>query len=256
MTTALHLLAHLTGPTPPATVTFTGTYNATITARFAESGLLAQVLPEAFELLPDPSFPSGKHPLVVTFGFQQDVVFLLSTDPLNYSESVIGIPNVGIRGSAGNGPAIYMPRLDVNDLIALGIGLAIGYHKHFSFIARPADQFIVHSLLTRELILNAATTPDGDWKNPAAFPNFVPVRELLRQPLVSIDVTGRTVFSQFQWDFDNAVFRGGTAAMRTGTDLPGLPRGDYAWESFASTSMGAGQTIVPWTLRGPFVDRP
>jgi hypothetical protein len=258
MATALQLFAHLTEPNIPPAVTFTGTYNATITARFADSPLLAQALPGSFELLPDPSFPSGKHPLVITFGLQQNVVIPAIPGPLNYAESVIGIPNVGIRGSAGSGPAIYMPRLDVNNLIAVGIGLAIGYQKHFSFITGSADEFMVQALLTRELILKSAFRPDSDWESPAAFPNLDFVCELLRQPLLSIDVTGRTVFSQFQWHFDddNALFRGGSVQMHVATDLPALLRGDYSWGSFSSASMGGGQIIVPWTLLGPFVDRP
>jgi hypothetical protein len=254
-TELLQAVARLTGPSPFSVINSKGVYDALMVAIPLETGIVEEALPEGTALLPDSQTPQGRHPVILTLGEQSAVQASNNPEVLDYREAIIGVPNVVIDGS-GDGPVIFLPRLDLDNLSAVLVGLFLGLPKHLSSIATSSGQFTVSTLLRKSLLESASWQVTTDVKTPADFPNFSHVAGLIQQPLVGVDAVGGFLYTAFQWHLDQATMQGVRAQLNVPHYLPGLPAYNYTVPGFEAQVFGAGRLRVPWNLSGPFLHRP
>jgi hypothetical protein len=258
MRLVLDMLSRAAAPGPPTVVRFAGSYNATMATLFVPSVAAANAIPNGLELRNVTGAPDGTHPVIVTFGAQSNVTAGTPLAvPLNYLESVIGIPGVGVAGDAQNRSAIFMPRLDVDNPVAAALGWATGYAKTLSSISAGAGFFAVRTLLAKAQVLALATQLSSGAGQPTDFPLFRFTADMLAQPIISVDAAGNRIFTQFNWNLGTAVLFGATAHLQVfAASLPVLAAGNYDWQSYQNQTVGAGQITSNWDLTGPYPDWP
>jgi hypothetical protein len=251
----LKAVARLTGPSPVGAVNSSGIYDNLIVAIAVDENIVKSALPLGTSLLPDGQTPQGSHPVILTLGEQSNVRASNHPEVYDYHEAIIGIPNVTVDGR-GEGPVIYLPRLDLDNLTAVLVGLFLGLPKHLKSITTSASQFTVSTLITKSLLESAYWEPTSDVKTPADFPYFNHVGALIQQPLLGVDAVGGFIYTDFQWHLDQATLQGVRAQVNVPHRLPGLPAYNYTIPGFESQAFGAGRLRVPWNLSGPFFHRP
>ncbi|HYW47213.1 MAG TPA: hypothetical protein VE959_30380 [Bryobacteraceae bacterium] len=248
-------LAALTGPEPPPQASAQGAYDTILAAMLVDAKTVADALPAGLTLQPDAHTPPGQHPVLITMGVESHVDVVGLSGELNYGETIIAVPNVAVDGHPASNLADYVTRIDVNDAVALVLGLAIGLPKVLSMIVAGTSNYSLFTLLSRGLILQAASQPTTPWKTPADFPKFAYVQSLLQQPIVSVDA-GNFLFSEYNWDFVHAQLQGTTVHLKVEEDLPALPGGEYHFPGFDSEVIAAGRFRANWKVAGPFLGWP
>jgi hypothetical protein len=242
-----------------ALVTFTGNYQAVVATAFIPWDAAAAALPPGLELRKFAGAPDGMHPLILTFGAQSNVTTKLADVPivLNYRESAFLIPNTGVTGDARNRAAIFMPRLDVDNLEAAAMGSCVGYDKKLSLIDTGAKGFHVRALVTGQELYTLQSGSEGYVGKPSDFPNFAVTVGMLQQPILSVSAIGERIFTVMTWQFSSARLNGAQSRLTVSHDgMPALPAGVYNWAEYGRTITGSGQLSVSWVLQGPFFDWP
>lgn len=251
----LEAVARLTGPSRFAVINSSGTYDTLIVALLLDNNVVNDALPPGLSLLSDSQTPAGRHPVILTLGEQSNVHASHQSSELDYHEAIIGIPNV-LVDTASRLPVIYLPRLDLDNVPAVLVGLFLGLPKKLSKIAVSANDFAVSTLLTGKMLERASWQATTDVKTPADFPNFGHVASLIQQPLLGVDAAGVFLYTAFQWHLDQATMQGVRAELGVPQNLPALPASHYVVPGFESQVFGTGRLRVPWNLSGPFLRRP
>lgn len=247
------LLTGLLSKTTLGPVQFKGNFKVTMLTKFIELRFVREAIPNRLALRTDSATPNGMHPVIVVFGSHHDVSGPLLPQPIDYFEAAIAVPNIEpVSGCL----ATFLTRVDVDNLIALVLGLSIGYRKKLSTITFGSPKFTVDTLIPRARILSSEWEASTGWKKPADFPKFAYIAKLLEQPIVSLDVAGNLLYSIFNWNLGGSQMQGARTRLSVPNSLPALPNGDYTISGFEDEPMGSGCLIVSWDLTGPFMTWP
>jgi hypothetical protein len=218
---------------------------------------------------------AGTHPLLCAFGSQRNV----HTDPLlkggnlalvlpylntlnnqppleplaiDYLEVITALPYVEWvqPRDMAPGPFVFAPKLYLDNLLPTVGGWLVGYAKEMCGMGGDRENFHVNRLVDDALLFAGSCQPQGDWRSPAAFPNFERIRPMLEQPVLGQTVDGHHVRTGFRYVLEDARMQAASATVQltehffAGSLGPkNLPVGDIEHQR-----LGAFCMEVPWTL--------
>lgn len=174
--------------------------------------------------------PDGQHPVhfffYEIFDAQMSVPTLVPS--LTYRELVVAIPHCH-HARSGRGPFVFMPRLLLDDPLAiLGGNMFWGFAKREAEIHVDDGRYCVHDDRGRRLV-SLEFEPAGRFRDPQSFDGFGPMRRALDQPLISQYPPGRGPMflrSDFEREWSTAQMRPLETVLRVHAPvLPGMPRG-------------------------------
>jgi hypothetical protein len=172
---------------------------------------VAQVVPGGIELAAKQASAPELHPVVLVFGRQDDLRWLLPGPnppplPSSYSELVLLIPFVQRRGAA-NWHSLAA-RMYLDDPVPLLLGnLHYGYAKELATLFGTSADGALIKFETRKATtryFEADLRHAGDWRTheeaQATLPNYRDMQMILSMPILGITAR-RNVCSYFQWDY-------------------------------------------------------
>ena len=244
-------------PTPKGLLL--GSYLTTMMTTHVNTADVARPLPEWLELGPSAHAPEGKHPIILTLGIQQNVrpSFLSFIPGMSYIECIVGVPDLRLKPSVSDDrePCAYLSRIELDRLVPMILGRIIGLPKRLSWIQSESVEISIRSFFGAA-ISDSEIRPYGPTGPAASFAGFEPIREMLRQPVVTRTWTGRLGYCYFFWEWDKCMMRSARGRMDALADLPCLPAGQYDWKGgFEDGSVGASWVHVPWVAAGPLKTR-
>lgn len=233
-----------------------GQISAYIIVSFLDAAVAQACLLPNVELTPPPGTPAGKHPVLYCFGQQSGVGPRYSLAPGdNYNETTIGLPFVGLRHSDGtlSGPYFQMTALRLNDVLAVEIGLAIGFPKELAIVDVTDTTYAIQMNPFAGDVMSGTFGITGAQFGPD-FPNFQTIEQmLLQQPVISQIADGSYLVTSFQFDTQNPVMFPADAAFTVADNsIAGLPQGDYAFPGIDVTAFGGCfNCVCNWTMSPP-----
>jgi hypothetical protein len=222
-------------PVQPDACDACGKYLTAMIGLHANAERLAAQLPPGLALDPD-RIHEGKHPLVLIFGYTQNLRRIWWPLPgMSYLEFLVGIPNIMLVDKDGNAEDkydfrfFYIPLLHLNRFYPTLIGWLVGYRKRWSRVTATENSYTVKTLFLGRDILHAEFGPKPkDAELAAAASHDTELwSQLLNQP--NLNPFGDThLFLHFHWDWAGAKeIEPITATVTVYRDLPGLSPGKY-----------------------------
>ncbi len=233
-----------------------GQCSAYIIVSFLDVAVAQACLLPNVELTPPPGTPAGKHPVLYCFGQQIGVGPRYSVAPGdNYNETTIGLPFVGLRHSDGtlSGPYFQMTALRLNDLLAVEIGIAIGFPKELAIMDVTNTTYSIQMNPFAGDVMYGTFGITGAQFGPD-FPNFQTIKQmLLQQPVISQTAEGVYLVTSFRFDTRNATMFPADADFTVAdSSIAGLPEGDYTFPGIDVTAFGGCfHSVHNWTLSPP-----
>lgn len=229
-----------------------GTLNGILLRFTIDSGELVPLLPEGVKLPIGASSPGYKHPINFAFGFQEDVHpcglgFLPGS---NYLEFVIGVPNLYLEKPENgfNGPVAVLARLNLNQVLPVILGIAIGLPKRLSRVHTTPGAFQIRRLIESTEVSAGVIKGVVPKVDPNRSPVFEDIKSTFSQPCAARDIFGHLVMLEFHWYFEAAAVEEIHADLIIHT---GIGRGIYKYTA-ASEIVGA-QTAGAWRIRVPWI---
>jgi hypothetical protein len=190
------------------------------------------------------------HGVNLAFGFQSNVHpdGLNFLPGCNYMEFVLGIPNVYLEQPINGfkGPCAVLTRLELNQLLPVILGRALGLPKFLSRIMTTENSFRVVSFWRSILWINGVFNPHGTVCRPAALPNFSDIISTFSQPGVSHAPGLGLIFSQYKWYWDLGIGQETEAIVNIHEGWGG---GRYTRQNgIGENCPGAWRVKVPWTM--------
>lgn len=230
-----------------------GTLNGILLRFTIDSGQLAPLLPKGVMLPLGASNPNYQHPINFAFGFQEDVHpcglgFLPGS---NYLEFVIGVPNLYLDPPTKNGfrgPVAVLARLNLNQILPVILGIAIGLPKRLSRVHTTPSTFQIRRLIESTEVsagIIEGVYPKVNVDRSIVYQNY---KDTFAQPCVTRDIFGNLVMINFHWYFEAAV------AEEIHADLiiqTGIGKGTYKYT--ASSEIVGAQTAGAWRVRVPWI---
>jgi hypothetical protein len=222
--------------------------------------LARRLLPVGLELGPQALTEPGTHPLILYFQSISNAHLTVPTllPSLTYSELVMGVPfSYVTRGpprSIGRGPFLFMPRLELDNILAmLGGVLFWGYPKRVTAISITERRFMVSG--QRGAPMAALDfDPGGELRPIYGYPAFEPIRQIMEQPLVSCLPAGVGpcfACSDYKRSWSVAALRPLSTVLHIGRGLArGLPSGSFAARGIDLSALGSYELRAPWSI-GP-----
>ncbi len=226
------------------------------------------LLPSGLEPGPQCVTPPGTHPVILYFhDFLRGGFSFPNPFPrMGYREYSLGVPHVYLTQDSitpGHpGPWYFVPRLFLDNPFPVITGLlGWGFAKRLASIEVTADHYTVSDFSGRKLT-SLAWDPSvvGDFKPVGQWPNFVPIRAMLDQPVISQVPLGFGPFfigSNFDRDWDVAMLKPMQTAVNVDIELLiGCPCGRYpasGWGPGIDQSvLGSWELQAPWRLSMPY----
>ncbi|MFO0756797.1 MAG: acetoacetate decarboxylase family protein [Byssovorax sp.] len=217
------------------------------------------MLPYGLDLGDQRLTPPGTHPVVLWFQIMLRAHMSVPTllPSMTYLEHIFGVPFVYVtRGAIDRrtpGPAFFMARLYLDSLLATAGGvLWWGFAKQMAEMRLTARRFSVAQ--EGEPLISLDFEPRGPFRSLASFPRMAPIREIMRQPLVSqvpAAVGPFFAFSDFHRDVEGGEIRPLATVVQIDEQfLPGLPCGRFPAEMQApgidTSALGSYEIRSPW----------
>ena len=204
------------------------------------------MLPPGLELAPQTWIGGGDHPVVVAFSEQRNVrPSILPVGGADYLEFVEVIPYVRARGSNPDAtPFSYYPYLLVSRLLPVALGrIFYGFNKRPAIFRHVAGSFVIRSHLGRPI--EARFEPQGAEGRFADYPDLSTARDAMEQPVIAVGPFGAWVYSQFDFDFDQATVQPVDCRLQIGQPFAtGLRPG-------ARSHVSAFRLRTRWRLASP-----
>lgn len=226
------------------------------------------MLPFGLELGPQSLTEPGYHLVRFYFGFPVHAAMALSPRvmTMDYCEQVLGVPYVrrttDLYAGGATGPYYYMPRLWLNNPLAISGGLLWwGMEKRPALIEPTVEQsrgrYRVRSLADgHHPIIEAEWEVAGEFQPVADVPNFAPQRRMMDQPLVMqgfASLGPLLVGSSFTMTWGTAQVRPIRAKVQVHEAyVPGLPAGTFDNVPLADSPLGSFELQTPWELALPY----
>lgn len=233
------------------------------------------MLPNGLELAPQSITPEKTHPVMFAFGKQMNVKMQPPEPPIpimNYLENITGIPYVQRVNRLGEGqnnkPFLYSPKLFLNALLPVIGGDAIwGFKKEMVDVGWPSEEnyfFVNNRIYGHKPLISLNFVVTDDYQQPAKFPNFKLVQEMMEQTLIlhetlitkmllhckkQLGYVGAT----FDWHMEQAWLRPIQGEVNIFQSYcPGLPIGTSEFQGIDKQELGGFQLQNHWELTWPF----
>jgi len=251
-------------PVKPEACDACGKYLASMIGTYVDADRLSALLPEGLSL-DTARIHQGKHPIVLIFGYTQDLHRAFWPFPgMTYLEFLVGIPNIELDdGKKYICRFFYLPVLRLNRFYPTLLGWLVGYRKKWSRVWATENTYSIRSLLTGRKILDAVFTPQGPTPDQVTTDGWKATtdcwKNLLEQPNVN-PFGDNQLFLHFHWEWANAKnIEPVTATLRVYEEIPGLSPGTYTfkgielgqWEDQKAPE-GAVRFCSPFELLSPF----
>ena len=251
-------------PVKPQASDACGKYLATMIGTYVDADRLSALLPEGMSL-DAARIHEGKHPIVLIFGYTQDLHRAFWPFPgMSYLEFLVGIPNIKLDDEQKyTCRFFYLPVLRLNRFYPTLLGLLMGYRKKWSRVWATENTYSIRSLLTGRKILEAVFTPQGPTPDPVTTDGWKATMDcwenLLEQPNVN-PFGDNQLFLHFHWDWADAKnIEPVTATLVLYEEISGLSPGTYTfkgielgqWEDQKAPE-GAVRFCSPFELLSPF----
>ncbi len=218
------------------------------------------------QLGPQDVSPPGTHPVILFFHdmFRAHMSVPTLLPNMTYREHSIGVPfsfvSPGGLTPGKPGPYYFMPRLDLDNVLATLGGLAFwGFAKHLARVTVTENSYAV-STAAGEPLTTLTWTLSGVHRPVAEEKHFEPVRQMLSQPIISMVPAALGPFfilSDFDKAWDVATVRPMSAVVEVHCDyVPGYTSGRYPAEGslpgIDTSVIGAYELRAPWLLSLPY----
>jgi hypothetical protein len=202
----------------------------------APTDVVRRILPPELDLLEQALTPPGTHPIAHCFQQMQSAHMTIPTmmPLLTYYEHITGIPFTAPRGDPRQGPCLYMPRLHLDNAVAVVGGVLFwGFTKRLSRFTVDDRRWAVATPDGRPV----ATLDIDVYGEPGPvdrYPNFEPLRRIMSQPLISLlpaTLGPYVCFSDFDKRWDTAVVRPASTKVTVHHEyVSGIPCGVFPSE--------------------------
>lgn len=226
------------------------------------------MLPWGLELGPQNLTEPGTHLVRAYFGFpvHATMTFPPRIMTMDYCEQVLGVPycvrTTSLYRGGARGPFYYMPRLWLNNAMAISGGLMWwGMEKRPALIEPTVEDARGSYRVSKlgrgaERIIEATWDVTGEYQPAAEVANFAPHREMMDQPLVMqgfASLGPLLVGSSFTMTWGAAKVRPITATVQVHESyVPGLPVGKFQSVGLDESPLGSFELDTPWELALPY----
>jgi Acetoacetate decarboxylase (ADC) len=226
------------------------------------------LLPAGLEPGPQHISPEGTHPVILFFHDFFRAGFSIPTllPSQSYREFSLNVPFTYISRESITpgypGPYHFLPRLFLDNLSATVTGLlGWGLAKEMAAFRLTTDRYSISELSGARITSLSWKAEAGGRHRPIAdWPNFAPVRDMLRQPMILRYPLGLGPFfvaANFDRNWDTAVLQPIQTVLDVDYEyVPGYPAGRYpgsGWSPGIDESvLGSYELVAPWWLSMPY----
>lgn len=241
-----------------------GTYNATMVTLSLPREEVASMLAPQLELGVPPSevLRDGEHPVVFAFGFQQDVRPVIHVGKLpfdwTYQEFILAVPFVRFPDHPERGQLTHPVNLYLDKLPPVVLGWAYGLPKMLADgFETNASSYRVFAKPTNvsesQSVLSASWRGTGEKRAAAEFPNFAPLAEGLKLPLVGASHVPGVLCSNFDWGLDVMQLTAATGNVGVDATFVGdIQQRQVPFVGLDESPVSGFQMETKWTMSAPF----
>lgn len=218
--------------------------------------VVSKMLPVGLQLAAQGMTMDDEHPVLLLFGWQDDVRpngFALGG---RYMEFILSVPFVQHADPRQHarcpGPFIYMPQLYLDALLPTLLGVfGYGYNKKLAHIVADDQDYTVCDRHTRETLISASFRPCGPPGTEVDFEHFRITRLPYQLPLISRSPLGWH-YSFYDFALGQAVIRPIDMTIKVYSDkVGGLPSGIRKVPSIVKQPLGAFFVCTDATISHP-----
>ena len=214
------------------------------------------MLPPGLELSPQTVTAPEQHPVVILFGWQEEVRPNLLPGGMNYREFIITVPYV--RHSDPElqvkvpGPFIYMPRLYLDKAMPIWLGVyCYGYQKRRARIQTDDNSYEVSNADSNAPIIAGEYTKAGPTGSIMDYPHMHVANSLYSLPLISKNLLGWQ-YSYFDFALGQALIQPISMEIKIYNDeAAGLPAGLYQVPPIQGNGLGGFFFSTSSTITNP-----
>ena len=218
------------------------------------------MLPAGLELDRQFLTPPGQHPVVLYFGWQDQVRVNFWPRGWDYLEFIISIPYVrhadlGLR-TAVPGPFIYMPRLFLNKRAPVLLGVwAYGYNKALAEMSADDRHYAVRAQ-DGSPIVSCSFERARATGSCVDFPRMRAIQQAYALPLVSRTRWGQWLYSYFDFALGQALIQPIDMSIEIHDPAAtGLPAGRHAVPSVVGSDLGGFFMSTAASISNPLQSR-
>lgn len=249
---------------PYRTIKLVGRWTIRVATLVLPTAHVRAMLPWGLELGAQDLTEPGTHPVRLYFGHpvHATMTFPPRVMTMDYCEQVLGVPYVRrstgmVRGGA-SGPFYYMPRLWLNNAMAISGGLLWwGMEKRAAQIEPGENTYRVGTQgQPSRPLLEAGWEYTGEYEPALGVPNFQAHRTMMDQPLIMqgfASLGPLLVGSSFTMTWGAAMVRSIRSRVQIYQPyVPGLPVGCFDSVGLDEAVLGAFELQTPWELALPY----
>ncbi|MES2857088.1 MAG: hypothetical protein V4692_14565 [Bdellovibrionota bacterium] len=232
-------------------ITLSGTCDNQVSTIFVDEVQAREMLPSTLELVSEPYFPAGQHPLQIMFQVTSDLKLVGSPFPKfpAYNEVILAVRNVRVKGGKGK-IYDYYKKLYLDSILPVVLGYYVGFPKHFGQFDRGETFFTARSTSGKP-VANVKFEKKTEYDREAFAKNFELLRQTTPVQEVIADGYGKLVCSKFTFDWATATAYPIDATWDVFDKLHSSASGTYQMPGFDQTPFGGLGLKASWTLVGP-----